>query len=192
MEEYIPKQVYYGNVGRIQSLLDSLSNSLFPDAYSKYFDGIKKQNILKLCNIARNFALCDMRKNLVIRKMNWYVEKIINMITENKCDYDGYCIFLEASAWFNENLSFRKNKVEIEVTDCSDNEFKKEYEFDYLKYITEPNYLKRDYSDKLLSYTCNLLELYGKYFEKEDISVGINIHMNGDKCFGGRGYIEWS
>lgn len=91
-----------------------------------------------------------------------------------------------------EIYTLEKNKVEIEVTDCSDNEFKKEYEFDYLKYITEPNYLKRDYSDKLLSYTCNLLELYGQYFEKEDISVRINIHMNGDKCLGGRGYIEWS
>lgn len=104
----MPKQIYYGTTGRLQSFLDSFSHSLFPDAYSKYFDGIKKQNILKLCNIARNFALCDMRKNLVVRKMNWYVEKIINMITENKCDYDGYCIFLRASVLFNGNIYFRK------------------------------------------------------------------------------------
>lgn len=44
--------------------------------------------MLKLCNVARNLALHDMRENLVIKKMNWYVEKIINMITENKCNYD--------------------------------------------------------------------------------------------------------
>lgn len=31
--------------------------------------------MLKLCNVARNLALHDMRENLVIKKMNWYVEK---------------------------------------------------------------------------------------------------------------------
>lgn len=186
MEEYLPKKVYYGNAGRIQSFLDSLSSSLFPDADSEYFNEIQKQNMLKLCNVARNLALNDLKENLIIRKMNWYVEKIINMISENKCDYDGYCIFLEAYAWFE------KNQIEIEVSDCSDNVFGRKCGFDYLKYVSEPNYLKRDYSDKLLAYTCNLLELYGQYFEKENNSIGLNIHMNGDKCFGGRGFVEWS
>ena len=186
MEDYLPKKVYYGNAGRIQSFLDSLSSGLFPDADSRYFNETQKQNMLKLCNVARNLALCDMKKDLVIRKMNWYVEKIINMISENKCDYDGYCIFLEACAYFN------NNKIEIEVSDCSDNVFGRKCNFDYLKYIGEPNYLKRDYSDKLLDYTCNLLELYGKYFEREKDSVRLRIYMNGDKCFGGRGFVEWS
>lgn len=186
MEEYLPKKVYYGNAGRIQSFLNSLGSSLFPDADSKYFNEIQRQNMLKLCNVARNLALNDLKENLVIRKMNWYVEKIINMISENKCDYDGYCIFLETYAWFD------KNKIEIEVSDCSDNVFERKCGFDYLEYIREPNYLKRDYSDKLLAYTCNLLELYGQYFERENDSVGLRIHMNGDKCFGGRGFVEWS
>ena len=186
MEEYLPKKVYYGNAGRIQSFIDSLGSSLFPDADSKYFNEIQRQNMLKLCNVARNLALNDLKENLVIRKMNWYVEKIINMISENKCDYDGYCIFLETYAWFD------KNKIEIEVSDCSDNVFERNCGFDYLEYIREPNYLKRDYSDKLLAYTCNLLELYGQYFERENDSVGLCIHMNGDKCFGGRGFVEWS
>ena len=186
MEEYLPKKVYYGNAGRIQSFLDSLGSSLFPDADSKYFNEIQKQNMLKLCNVARKLALNDLKENLVIRKMNWYVEKIINMISENKCDYDGYCISLETYAWFD------KNKIEIEVSDCSDNVFGRKCGFDYLEYIREPNYLKRDYSDKLLAYTCNLLELYGQYFERENDSVGLRIYMNGDKCFGGRGFVEWS
>ena len=60
--------------------------------------------------------------------MNWYVEKIISLISENKCDYDGYCIFLEAYAWFD------KNKIEIEVSDCSDNVFGRKCGFDYLKF----------------------------------------------------------
>jgi hypothetical protein len=30
MEEYIPKKVYYGNAGRIQSFLDSMSDWLYP------------------------------------------------------------------------------------------------------------------------------------------------------------------
>lgn len=186
MEEYLPKKVYYGSTGRIQSFLDSLSGSLFPNADSEYFNEIQKQNVLKLCNFARNLALNELRKDLVIKKMNWYVEKIINMISEGNCDYDGYCIFLEACAYFY------NNKIEIEVSDCSDNVFGRKCSFDYLEYISEPNYLKRDYSDKLLAYTCNLLELYGSYFEREKDSVGLRIHMNGDKCFGGRGFIEWS
>lgn len=158
MEEYLPKKVYYGNAGKMQSFLDLLSGSLFPDADSKYFNEIQKQNMLKLYNVARNLALNELRKNLVIKKMNWYVEKIINMISENKCDYDGYCIFLEAYTWFN------GNKIEVKISDCSNNIFKRKCNFDYLEYISEPNYLKRDYSDKLLAYTCNLLELYGQYF----------------------------
>ena len=186
MEEYLLKKVYYGNAGRIQSFLDSLSSSLFPDADSKYFNEIQRQNMLKLSNVARNLALYDMRENLVIRKMNWYVEKIISMITKNKCDYDGYCIFLEAYAWLD------INEIEIEVQDCSDDVYGRKCGFDYLKYVSEPNYLKRDYSDKLLAYTCNLLELYGQYFKKENNSIGLNVHMNGDKCFGGRGFVEWS
>ena len=101
-------------------------------------------------------------------------------------NYDGYCIFLEAYAWID------KNEIEIEVEDCSDEVYGRKCGFDYLKYISEPNYLKRDYSDKLLAYTCNLLELYGQYFEKQNDSIGLSIHMNGDKCFGGRGFVEWS
>lgn len=189
MEEYLPKKVYYGNAGRIQSFLDSLSSSLFPDVGSKYFNEIQKRNMLKLCNVARNLALYDMRKNLVIRKMNWYVEKIIELVSDNKCDYDGYCVFLKALAYYPQNSNYRK--VEIEVCDCADNRFLKMYEQDYQLYIREKNYLKRDYSDKLLAYTCNLLELYGQYFEKENDSIRLDIYMNGDKCFGGRGFIEW-
>ncbi len=186
MGEYLPKKVYCGNAGRIQLFLDSLSSSLFSNANSKFFNEIQKQNMLKLCNVARNLALYDMREDLVIRKMNWYVEKIIGMISEEQCDYNGYCIFLEAYIWLD------KNKIEIEVTDCSDSVFGRKCDFDYLKYISEPNYLKRDYSDKLLAYTCNLLELYGQYFEKENDSIGLSINMHGDKCFGNRGFIEWS
>lgn len=190
MDEYLPKQVYYGNVGRVQSFLDSMSSCFFPEADSKYFREQQKQNMLRMFNIARNLTLCDMRKNLTIRKMNWYVEKIIELVSENKCNYDGYCVFLEASAYYPKDSKYRK--VEIEVTDCADNRFFKWYDIDYQLYISEENYLKRDYSDKLLAYTCNLLELYGKYFEKDLKSVGFRINMNGDKCFGGRGFIEWS
>ena len=119
MEEYLPKKVYYGSAGRIQSFLDSLGGSLFPDADSEYFNEIQKQNMLKLCNIARNLALNELRKNLAIKKMNWYVEKIINMVSKGNCDYNGYCIFLEACAYFY------NNKIEVEVSDCSDNVFGK-------------------------------------------------------------------
>lgn len=185
MQEYLPKQVYYGYRGRIQSFLDSLSSCLFPEADSKYFKDQQNQNILKMFNIARNLALCDLRKNLIVNKMNWYVQKIIELLTKNQCNYDGYCVFIEASAWL------KYNNVEIEIRDCADNRFFEKYDFDFQKYVSEPNYLKRDYSDKLLAYTCNLLELYGEYFEREADSIGFNISMNGDKCCGGRGFIEW-
>lgn len=189
MEEYLPKQVYYGNAGRIQSFLDSMSSCFFPEADSKYFRKEQTQNMLKMFNIARNLTLCDMRKNLVIKKMNWYVEKIIELVSENKCDYDGYCVSLEASAYYPQDSLYRT--VEIDVVDCSYNRFSKCYKEDYQLYVREKNYLKRDYSDKLFAYTCNLLELYGQYFEKDSTYIWINIHMNGDKCFGGRGFIEW-
>ena len=35
------------------------------------------------------------------------------------------------------------------------------------------------------------LELYGKYFDKDNNSIGFNIHMHGEKCIGGKGFIEW-
>lgn len=187
MDKYLPKQVYYGRHGNILSFLDSLSESLFPQADSKYFNAIQRRNMLQLCNIARNLRLNDMHRTTIINKMNWYVDKIIKLITNNTCNYDGYCIFVEAWAWFD------TNEVEITVTDCADNEFVRKYNFNYSEYISEPNYLKRQYpdNDKLLAYICNLLELYGKYFDKDDNSVGFNIHMNGEKCIGGKGFIEW-
>lgn len=120
--------------------------------------------------------------------MNWYVNKIFELISENQCDYDGFCIFLDLSAWFTEDTQ----SIVIEVTDCADNTYQKRYSLDYRQFIKEPNYLKRDYSDKLLAYTCNLLELYDKYIFKSQDYVMINIHMQGDKCFGGRGFIDWN
>ena len=164
-----------------------MSNWLLPEADSTYFKNQQKKNMLQIFNVARNIALCDLRKKLVIKKMNWYVRKIIELLTENQCNYDGYCIYIEASVWF------KYNDVEIEVRDCDDDTFRKKYyDFDFKKYISEPNYLKRDYSNKLLAYTCNLLELYGKYFEREVDCIRFNITMNGDKCCGGRGFIEWT
>lgn len=189
MEDYLPHKVYYGHAGRIQSFLDSMTNLLYPKADSKYFREQQSKYMLTMVNTARNLALCDIRMSMVIKKMNWYVEKVIELITENKCDYNGYCIFLEANAYLPENSKYRT--VEIEVSDCADNKYYKQYKKDYQQYVKEENYLKRDYSDKLFAYTCNLLELYGRYFEKDRNYIGINIHMNGDKCWGGRGYIAW-
>ena len=185
MEDYLPKKVYYGYAGAIRLFLDEMGSYLHPAADSRYFDETQKRNMLQLSNIARNLALNDLRKDLAIRKMNWYVDKIIKLISHDECSYDGYCIFLEAYIWFD------TNKLGIELSDCADRVFGRKCGFDYFNYISEPNYLKRDYSDKLLAYTCNLLELYGKYFEKENDSIGFRIHMNGDKCFGGRGFVEW-
>lgn len=186
MEEYLPKQLYHGYYGKAKSFLDSMSNWLFPEAECKYLDNQQRQKMLKMFNTARNFALCDLRIGLLIKKMNWYVQKIIELLTKGQCNYDGYCLFIEASVW----LSY--NNVKIEVRDCDDNDFLERYDFDFKEYVNEPNYLKRDYSNRLLSYTCNLLELYGKYFEKEDDHIRFNVTMNGDKFCGGRGYIEWS
>jgi hypothetical protein len=182
MEEYIPKKIYYGDAGRIQSFLDSMSDWLYPEADSQYFKTKRTQSYMKLFNAARELSLLDMKMNLVIKKMNWYVEKIIELITNGKCNYNGYCIFLSCDVFDY------KDGIEIEVEDCNDDIFKKEYKVNYKTFIKEPNYLKRDYSDKLLAYVCNLLELYEIYFG----GTGFSIHMNGDKCFGGRGYIEWS
>ena len=187
MEEYLPKQVYHGYYGQVKSFLDSMSSWLFPEADSIYFKNQQKQNMLKMFNIARNIALCDLRKNLVINKMNWYVQKIIELLAKDQCNYDGYCIFIEASVWL------KYNDVEIEIRDCDDNIFWENYrDFNFKEYISEPNYLKRDYSNKLLAYICNLLELYGEYFERDSDRIHFNITMNGDKCCGGRGFIEWS
>lgn len=186
MDQYLPEQVYCGYQGNIQSFLDSMSDFLFPKANSKYFKERRYQETLRMFNIARNLALNDLRKNLVIRKMNWYVQKIIELLTQNQCNYNGYCLFVEAYAWL------KCKEVEIKIRDCDNNSFRKTYDFDFEKCIIEPNYLRRDYSDKLLAYTCNLLELYGEYFDRKTDYIGFNITMDGDKCFGGRGFIEWS
>ena len=133
-----------------------------------------------------------MRKNLVINKMNWYILKIIDLITENQCNYDGYIISFEVSFEAAGYFSSKYPKVEVEVIDCNDDIYRKAYWNDYREYVKEVNYLKRDYSDKLYAYTCNLLELYNKYFN-ENNSKFINIIacINADKCFGGRGFVEW-
>lgn len=142
--------------------------------------------MLKMYNVARNLALCDLRKRLIVNKMNWYVEKIIELLTESQCNYDGYCIFIEASA----RLKYKS--VNIEIRNCAGNDFGKEYNFDFKEYVSEPNYLKRDYSNKILAYTCNLLELYGEYFGREDDWISFYVAMNGDKCCGGKGFIKWA
>lgn len=189
MEDYLPKQDYYDNSGKIPSFCDQMINFLFPEAHSKYFNNILSKYVLNLFNTARNLAICNMRKNLVIKKMNWYVLKIIDLITKNQCDYDGYIISFEAVAYFP---SSQYSKVEVEVIDCNDDIYQKTYWKDYKEYVKEENYLKRDYSDKLYAYTCNLLELYNKYFNENNSEyVHITVCMNADKCFGGRGFIEW-
>lgn len=169
MEEYLPNElperVYYGT--------------------SKYFDNIQRQDVLKLYNAARNSRLHEMREILAIKKMNWYVEKIFELLSKNKCNYDGICIFLDALVLIN------RNEIKIRMQDCSGKVYEREYSFNYLKYISEPNYLKRDYSDKLLAYTCNLLELYSRYFKKENDFIMFSIYMNGDKWYLGRGFIKW-
>lgn len=193
MEDYLPKQIYYGNSGKIQLFCDQMTNFLFPEEHNKYFNNIQSKYVLNLFNTARNLAICNMRKNLVINKMNWYILKIIDLITENQCNYDGYVISFEASfeavGYFP---SSKYPKVEVEVIDCNDDIYRKAYWNDYREYVKEVNYLKRDYSDKLYAYTCNLLELYNKYFN-ENNSKFINIFacINADKCFGGRGFVEW-
>jgi hypothetical protein len=188
MEEYIPRKVYYGTIGSIQAFCDSMSSFLFPKADSIYFNARREQAYMELFNAARKLSLLDMRMSLIIKKMNWYAEKIIELASDSTCDYNGYSIFLECYA---KNYS---NELGIDVYDCGDNHFSKKYKIDYEQFISEPNYLKRDYSDKLMAYTCNLIELYSKYFNKEKSSYGpgLSIHMNGDRCIGGRGYIEWS
>lgn len=189
MEDYLPKQVYYGNSGKIQSFCDQMTNFLFPEAHSKYFNNIQSKYVLNLFNTARNLAICDMRKNLIINKMNWYILKIIDLVTENQCNYDGYNISFEAVGYFP---SSKYSKVEVKVIDCNCDIYQKSYWKDYREYVKEVNYLKRDYSDKLYAYTCNLLELYNKYFNEKNLKlINITVGMSADKCFGGRGFIEW-
>lgn len=189
MEDYLPKQIYYGSSGKIQLFCDQMTNFLFPEVHSKYFNNMQSNYVLNLFNTARNLTICNMRKNLVINKMNWYVLKIIDLITENQCNYDGYVISFEAVGYFP---SSKYSKVEVEVIDCNDDIYQKTYWNDYREYVKEVNYLKRDYSDKLYAYTCNLLELYNKYFNENNSKlINIIVCMDADKCFGGRGFIEW-
>lgn len=173
MDDYLPKQIYY----------DYAENS-------KYFNNIQKKYVLNLLNVARNLAICDMKKDLIIHKMNWYVSKIIDLVTKNQCNYNGYSVAFEALAYSPLPESY--SEVKVEVVDCNGDIYRKSYQKDYREYIKEENYLQRDYSDKLYSYTCNLLELYNKYFNESNSEfIYIKVYMNGDKCFGGRGFIEW-
>lgn len=198
MDDYLPKISYYGNKGRLRSFLDGLSSSLFPKVGIEVLDKKKELTWLKMMNEARNLALLDKKYDLVIKKMNWYVKKINHYIANDFVSEDTLCWFeIQRLDKWHENLGV---KIVISIRD-DENEFIKEYDSrDFDKFKNVDDYLKRDYSDKVMTYAFNLTELYNYYLignDKEDLfskTLGyypdLRCAIHGKKCYG-TGYIDW-
>lgn len=200
MEEFLPHTEYHGAKGYIQSFCNGLSSVFFPKAESKYFDNKQTQLCLEIMNNARNMRLLENQKSLIIRKMNWYVNKIVAMLVSENYQFDCYCYYLDISIYCDpKTTEFRPKGYESSDVKfrCNDDVHKISFgEPCFLNHIAEQNYLKRDYSNKLRSYSYNLAELYGKYFEDNLYDKNGNLHIflnpcvNGNKSFG-KGFIEW-
>lgn len=195
MHKYLPKISYYGNRGKMQSFLDGLSASLFPKVEMEVLDKKKERAWLKIYNEARKLTLLDRKHDLIIKQMNWYVRKIMHYIAD---DFMSDNIIY----WFEiERVSgVQDDKIIVRVVD-NDIKFIKEYkQRDFDKFKDVDNYLRRDYSDKVMAYIYNLTELHNYYLignKKEDLfyeNLGyypdLRCAIHGRKCYGS-GYIDW-
>lgn len=192
MDEYLPKISYYGNKGRIQSFLNGMSAALFVSVELEVIDSQKKNCWLKIFNEARKLTLLDNKHDLIIKKMNWYVRKLVELVAG---DYE----WLNTLYWVD--IDTRCKEITLKISD--DNKtFEITYqsnEFDKFKYVD--NFLQRDYSDKILTYIYNLSELYNLYIcgnKKEDLFNGIlgyypvvRCSIQGEKSCAPR-YIDWT
>lgn len=192
MDDYLPKVSYYGNRGRIQGFLDGLSSFLFPEIEINKIDSKKRECWLKVFNEARKLELLDRQHNLIIKKMNWYVRKLVDLLAG---DHE----WLDTLYWFK--IDTRYKEVTLDIYD-NDESYKVTYqasEFDKFKDID--NYLHRDYSDKIMAYIYNLSELYNLYIldnKKDDLFYknlgyypGVECSIHGQKCYS-PGYIDWT
>lgn len=199
MHEYLPKISYYGNRGKMQSFLDVLSASLFPKVEMEVLDKRKEHVWLKILNEARNLTLLDRKYDLIIKQMNWYVRKIIHYIADDFISDDIlYWFKIErVSSYIYGDLD---DKIIVSVVDDG-NEFVREYkQKDFDKFKDTDNYLRRDYSDKVMAYIYNLSELHNYYLvgnKKEDLfherlgyCPDLRCAIHGKKC-SGNGYIDW-
>lgn len=201
MEQYLPHVTYSGSRGYIQAFCDSLGSYLFPKAKSEHFDNIEKQLWLNMANIARKLQLLENKKELILKKMNWYVRKIINLIKTDECSFDCYVYFLEIIVSQSRGYDYKCLEIELRCENHlgDDIQIKHEFEgFNILDYIQETNYFKRDYSNKLVSYAANLAELYSKYLLGKELKfdndgrlfIFVNPTLNGSKSIQ-HGFIEW-
>jgi hypothetical protein len=201
MEQYLPHVEYHGYGGYIQSFCDSFSNWLFPKAKSIYFDGEEKQLWLNMINNARKLQLLDNQKTLTIKKMNWYTNKLVDLLKTDECNFDCYVYFLDIIVSQYKDSKYKNIEVTLKCEDKNgeDIHIKKSFEdFNFLNYISEANYLKRDYSNKILAYSANLAELYGKYFDEDGLTydkkgrlfVYLSPTLHGTKAIQ-HGWIEW-
>lgn len=201
MEDYLPKISYYGNRGYLQRFLDGFSAALFPKVEMEILDN-KKNNIwLKIFNETRKLTLLDKKHDLIIKKMNWYVRKIMTDIVKDYICEGTLCWFeIERHTIYNDDCT-SEVKIRVSVRD-DDNKFIKEYGSDeFNKFKDIDNYLHRDYSDKILAYIFNLSELYNFYIvgnSKEDLfckTLGyypdLKCAIHGKQCYG-TGYIDWN
>lgn len=192
MDEYLPKVSYYGYKGHLQSFLDGMSAVLFPSVEIEVLDNQKRKCWLNIFNEARKLSILDKQHDLIIKKMNWYVRKIVGLIAGNH-------EWLDTLYWFEIDTEYKE--IILKISD-DDKAFEVRYnadEFDKFRYIE--NYLHRDYSDKVMAYIYNLSELYNLYIngnKREDLFYkslgfypGVKCHIQGKKCYS-PGYINWT
>lgn len=84
MEEYLPKEFYFGRGGMVKSFLDSMNSVLFPQSHSNNFKNTIRPIELKYINAIRDMTLVNMKEEhtqKLLRKFSRYIIDIL--INEN-------------------------------------------------------------------------------------------------------------
>lgn len=178
-EEYNKYKPY--TTRNYKSFLHYLSSKEFC-YYSDYFNDKRRNEIMKLINTARKISIYDLKQELIYNQISWYCKKIIELMKYNLEEDEK--IFCQLNINYS-SKDYRKydgkykEELKIEIYERNKKHYNFELEYkDFDKFISEPNYLKRNYSDKLKAYSYNLLELYLKYFNKDNFHTNDYIDFN--------------
>jgi hypothetical protein len=111
MEEYLPKEFYFGRGGMVKSFLDSMNSVLFKQSYSDNFKKTIRPIELKYINTIRDMTLANMKEEYyqkLLRKYSRYIiDKLIYDNYKQKESDMTYYLEIHHSLYSYESISLR-------------------------------------------------------------------------------------